>query len=205
MSSGSMAVICCGAIARELVRICRLNNWSHVDIHCLPAGLHNTPERIPFEVHRKAIELKDRYPSLFVAYAECGTGGKLDEVLTGLGIERLPGAHCYQFIAGSEKFRQLADAEPGSFYATDFLVRHFERLVVRGLGLEKNPELVDFYFKRYHRFVYLAQSGSERLQSSANAYARRLGLEYHYEYCGDGPLSRALQPVLAGRTRLAVE
>jgi len=205
MTGGSTAVICCGAIARELVRIRKLNNWSHVDIHCLPAGLHNTPEQIPCEVHRRAVELKDRYNSLFVAYAECGTGGKLDAVLSDLGIERLPGAHCYQFLAGSEKFKQLTAAEPGSFYVTDFLVRHFERLVIRGLGLDKNLELVDFCFARYHRLVHLAQSRSEHLQSSANACARRLGLEYHYEYCGDGPLSQALEPVLAGRTRLAVE
>ena len=124
-------VIACGAIARELVRISKLNQWDHIRFQCLPPKLHNTPERIP-EAVRATIESKaDDYEKVFVAYADCGTGGQLDKVLEEYGIERIPGTHCYEFYAGTDSFNDLAEDEPGSFYLTDFLVRHFERLVIK--------------------------------------------------------------------------
>ena len=72
---------------------------------------------------------RDRYATIFVAYGDCGTGGALDAVLREENVERIPGAHCYEFFAGSETFAELADDEPGTFYLTDFLLRHFDRLV----------------------------------------------------------------------------
>ena len=189
-------VIACGAIARELVRIRQLNGWDHIEFQCLPAELHNTPDKIPAAVRAKIEEEQDRFEKIFVAYADCGTGGLLDKTLQEFGIERIPGAHCYEFYAGSEAFHQLAEEEPGSFYLTDFLVRHFDRLVIRGLGLDRKPQLMPLYFGNYKRIVYLAQTESKELEIMARQHAQYLGLEYHHYNHGDQPLSLVLKPVL---------
>ena len=194
----SVLMLACGAIARELLRIRDLNGWNHVRVKCLPAALHNTPDVIPTAVEASLDRSEAVYDRVFVAYADCGTGGRLDRVLARRGIERLPGAHCYAFLAGGAAFDGLAREEPGSFYLTDFLVRHFDRLVVQGLGLDRHPELLDRYFGNYRRVVYLAQTEDEELQRQARAQAGRLGLGYHYRYCGDRPLESALRPVLEG-------
>lgn len=191
-------VIACGAIARELVRICAVNRWEHVAIQCLPPELHNRPERIPAAVRATIEENRKAFERIFVAYADCGTGGLLDKMLAEYGIERIPGAHCYEFYAGSELFHSLAEEEPGSFYLTDFLVRHFDRLVVRGLGLDTRPQLLPMYFGNYRRLVYLAQTDSPDLQALARDHAAWLGLEYHCRQLGDGPLSLLLKPQLEG-------
>ena len=157
-------MLACGAIARELVRIRDANGWRHVSIRCLPAALHNTPDAIPDAVEASLDRLQGRYDRVFVAYADCGTGGRLDRVLERRGIERLPGAPCYAFLAGGAVFDALAREEPGSFYLTDFLVRHFDRLVEEGLGLDRHPQLLQAYFGNYRRVVYLAQTEDEELQ-----------------------------------------
>jgi hypothetical protein len=195
---GSVLMLACGAIARELVRIRELNGWDHVRIQCLPAALHNMPEAIPDAVEAALERFQGACERVFVAYADCGTGGRLDRLLAERGVARLPGAHCYEFLAGSAVFDALAQAEPGSFYLTDFLVRHFERLVVEGLGLDRYPELRKQYFGHYRQVVYLAQTRDSGLQRKAREQARRLGLGYRYRYCGDAPLSEALRPVLEG-------
>jgi hypothetical protein len=196
MSHASILVIACGAIARELIRIRDMNGWNHIEFQCLPAELHNTPEKIPAAVRNKIGAERGNFERVFVAYADCGTGGLLDKALSGTGVERIPGAHCYEFLAGSEVFHRLADEEPGSFYLTDFLVRHFERLVIRGLGLDRQPALMPMYFGNYKRIVYLAQTESGELQSMAKRHAGYLGLEYLYQYEGDRPLSLILKPIL---------
>ena len=192
----SVLVIACGAIAHELVRIRELNQWGHVAFQCLPAKLHNSPGKIPGAVLGKIETERRNFAKIFVAYADCGTGGLLDKALAGTGIERLPGAHCYEFFAGSERFHEFADEEPGSFYLTDFLARHFQRLVINGLGLDQRPELMPVYFGNYKRVVYLAQTESEELQLLARAHADVLGLEYRYHYCGDHPFELLLKPEL---------
>lgn len=189
-------VIACGAIARELVRIKDMNNWNHLEIQCLPADLHNTPERIPGAVKEKIESRANSCDKTFVAYADCGTGGLLDRMLAEHGIERIPGDHCYEFLAGSEVFNGLAKPEIGSFFLTDFLVRHFDRLVIEGLGLDRYPQLMDSYFGNYKRVVYLAQTDTAKLRAAAQKQAEYLGLEYHYRFCGDLPLTRVLKPAL---------
>ena len=188
-------VIACGAIARELVRIRTLNNWDHIEFQCLPADLHNRPEDIPVAVKAKIESQASHYETIFVAYADCGTAGKLDKVLNEYGIERIPGAHCYEFYTGSETFRQFAEAEPGTFYLTDFLARHFERLVIKGLKLDQRPQLIPYVFGNYKRMLYLAQTESEELQALAAKHANFLGLEYEYHFTSDQPLSHVLEPV----------
>ena len=194
--SEPVLVIACGAIARELVRIRDANGWDHVSFQCLPAELHNTPNAIPAAVLETIAQEGGGYERIFVAYADCGTGGMLDRALEGSGVERIPGAHCYEFFSGSEVFRRLADEEPGSFYLTDFLVRHFERLVIRGLGLDRRPELMPVYFGNYKRIVYIAQTESEELQRMARSHAEFLGLDYRYRYLGDAPLTLTIRPAL---------
>ena len=179
------------------MRIRDLNGWTHIEFQCLPAELHNRPEKIPAAVLAKIEGQREHYEHIFVGYADCGTGGLLDRALVGTGVERIPGAHCYEFYAGSEAFAQLAEEEPGSFYLTDFLVRHFERLVVRGLGLDRQPALLPVYFGNYRWVVYIAQTEDPELQAMARSHADFLGLEYHYRPCGDRPLALALRPVLA--------
>ncbi|MBD5804699.1 hypothetical protein AZOA_41440 [Azoarcus sp. Aa7] len=185
-------IIACGALARELTAVIAANGWQYVQVQCLPADLHNRPEKIPDAVREKIRAARARFGRILVAYADCGTGGLLDRVLEEEGVERLPGAHCYEFYAGTPAFAALADAEPGSFYLTDFLVRHFERLVIRELGIERHPELAPQYFGNYRRLVYLAQIEDAQLLELARKAAARLGLAFEYRFTGYGDLERAV-------------
>ena len=192
MQARSVLLIACGALAREVKALRNLGGLDHVEIHCLPAELHNTPQRIPAEVRAKLVTAAGRYDEVFVAYADCGTGGRLDTVLAEYGVERLPGAHCYEFLAGAETFAAHHEAEPGTFYLTDFLVRHFDRLVVRGLGLDRHPELRSDYFGNYRRVVYLAPTRSPEPEARARRCAERLELGFEIHFTGLAPLERAL-------------
>jgi Protein of unknown function (DUF1638) len=191
-SGKGVLVIACGALAHEITALRRLNRWDDLDVRCLPAELHNRPERIPAAVRAAIHAARDQYRSIFVAYADCGTGGMLDEVLREEGVERIPGAHCYEFFATAAVFAALAEAEPGTFYLTDFLLRHFERLVIRGLGLDRHPELFPAYFGNYRRLVYLAQLPAANSREQAQAIAARMGLAFEYRQTGYGTLGTSL-------------
>jgi len=195
--SEGLLVIACGALAREIVALKRLNGWSQLEVECLPPELHNRPEQIPAAVEGAIRAARARYARIFVAYADCGTGGLLDALLEKEGVQRLPGAHCYEFYAGASAFAALADEQPGTFYLTDFLVRHFERLVIEGLGIDRHPELRDEYFRNYQRLVYLAQSHSAELSAAARDAATRLGLAYEERYTGFGELESSLAHAVA--------
>jgi hypothetical protein len=186
-------VIGCGALAQELVALTRRAGLPAMDLTCLPASLHNRPEKIPAAVRARIRRARaEGYDRLFVAYADCGTGGLLDRVLEGEGVERLEGAHCYEIYAGRAAFAALHDAEPGTFYLTDYLVRNFDRLVVRGLGLDRHPELLPIYFGNYRRLVYLAQTDDAELTAGATAAAERLGLAFERRLVGLGELQVAI-------------
>ncbi len=188
----STLVIACGALAREIVDLKRANGWRHMTVQCLPAELHNYPDKIPDAVRGKIREMRAEYDQVFVAYADCGTGGLLDRVLEEEGVERIPGAHCYQFYAGTPLFESLADAEPGTFYLTDFLARHFDRLIWKGLGMDRHPQLADEYFRNYKLLVYLAQVEDDELLARARDAAHTLKLEFEYRFTGYGDLERVL-------------
>ena len=185
-------MLACGAIAREVLALIELNDWTHVDLRCLPAQLHSRPERIPAAVDAKLTELAGRYDRVFVAYADCGTGGALDPVLERHGVERLPGAHCYGFLAGNEAWDAMQDEEPATFYLTDFLARHFDALVVRALKLDTHPELLSLMFGNYRRLVYLAQTDDPELDRRAEEAAEFLGLDYERVRTGYGELVPSL-------------
>jgi hypothetical protein len=188
-------VIACGALAREIVALTKLNGWSALEIQCLPPELHNRPERIPAAVRAAIMAGRAKYERIFVAYADCGTGGLLDDVLQAEQVERLPGAHCYEFFATSAAFAAMGEAEPGTFYLTDFLVRHFDRLVITGLGIDLHPELANEYFRNYRKLTYLVQAADPELAIAARAAAQRLGLEYEERFTGYGDLAASLASV----------
>jgi len=186
-------VIGCGALARELVELTRRAGLPAMDLTCLPASLHNRPEQIPARVAARIRRARrDGYDRIFVAYADCGTGGLLDTVLDEEGVARLEGAHCYEVYAGRAAFAALHDEEPGTFYLTDYLVRNFDRLVVRGLGIDRHPELLPIYFGNYRRLVYLAQVDDADLATRAQAAADRLGLTFERRLVGLGELATSL-------------
>lgn len=192
----SVLVIACGALAREIIELKRLHRWDHLHMQCIDARLHNRPALIPERLRQKIREHKKRYERIFVAYADCGTGGAIDRVIVEERVERLPGAHCYQFYAGERKFAELSEAEPGTFYLTDFLARNFENLVIRPLKLDRHPELRDAYFGNYSKLVYLSQTIDDELKLLARAAATRLGLEFEHVHCGYGSLERGLTEFL---------
>lgn len=191
-ASAKKLVIACGALAHEIAALRQANGWSALDVKCLPPELHNRPERIACAVRDLIRAHKDRYSDIFVAYGNCGTGGALDAVLREEGVERIAGAHCYEFFASPAVFAALAEAEPGTFYLTDFLVRHFDRLVIRGLGIDRHPELSAVYFGNYRRLVYLGQAADAESAREAEAIAARLGLEYRFHCTGYGGLEQGL-------------
>jgi hypothetical protein len=190
-----LLVIACGALAKELLEVIRLNSLDWVDVECLPARLHNTPQLIPAAVEERLESALGNYRDVFVGYADCGTGGELDRVLEARGVERLPGAHCYEFFATSGVFASLHDRVPGTFYLTDFLARHFDRLVWNGLGLDRWPELRDDYFGNYQRLAYLSQIDSPDLLERAKAAASRLGLDFEHHPVGYGEFVTTLVEV----------
>ena len=202
---GGTLLIACGALAREIGALKRANGWEQLDVRCLPAQLHNRPERIAPAV-REVIEAnRGRYQKMFVVYGDCGTRGALDAVLREEGIERLPGAHCYEFLATPHLFAQLAEAEPGTFYLTDFLLRHFERLVIRPLGIDRHPELTQEYFRNYKKLVYLAQVPRAAAIEEAHVIAASLGFAFEYRYTGYGELGTRLAALVASQDSLACQ
>lgn len=191
--SSPILIIACGALAQEIVQLQTLNGWNHLHLKCLDAELHNRPHLIAGKLREKIAQHRNEYNNIFVAYADCGSGGEIDRVLEDENIERLPGAHCYSFFAGEQRFKEISEQELGSFYLTDFLAKHFERLVIKGLKLDQHPELRDQYFGNYTRVVYLSQEDNPSLRSLAKNAALFLGLDFEHEHCGYGDLQTGLE------------
>ena len=189
-------VIACGALAREVQSALDASRLDHIALTCLPAILHNRPQLIPEAVRAAIRANRDRYAHIAVAYADCGTGGLLDQVCEEEGVSRIAGPHCYAFYWGNEAFRARGDADMDAFYLTDFLARQFEAFVVEPLGLDRHPELRDLYFGNYRRLIYLAQTDDPLLEKRAIAAASRLGLVYekHVTGLGDLPAFAAALP-----------
>ena len=175
-------VVACGALAKELRHLIAAFDQEGcsrgIDLECLPAKLHNRPELIPEAVRQRVRAARDQYRTILVGYADCGTGGLLDKVCESEGVQRLPGPHCYELYAGTEAFIQLQEQELGTLYLTDYLVRHFERLILEGLGISDHPELQEIYFKNYTRLVHLSQEPDPELDRLAQEAADRLGLRF---------------------------
>ncbi len=185
-------IIACGALAREVLALIKLNDWQHMELICLPADLHLRPEKIPDAVEAAVGVARGKYDRIFVAYADCGTGGLLAARCEMLGVEMISGPHCYSFFDGNAAFE--ARGEVTSFYLTDFLARQFEAFVWKPMGLDKHPELLEMYFGNYEKLVYLAQTEDAGLTKAAQLAAAHLGLDFERRFTGYGDLEAALSP-----------
>ena len=190
--AGQVLLVACGALAREILALKAANNWHHLDLQCLPAILHNHPERIPQAVRQTVEENAPNYDRVFVVYADCGTGGGLRATCDRLGVKMVEGPHCYSFFEGNARFAANAEDEFTAFYLTDFLVRQFDAFVWEPLGLDRHPQLRDTYFGHYTKLVYQAQTDDPALTAKAQDCAARLGLAFERRLTGYGDLETAL-------------
>lgn len=190
---GRVLLIACGALAREILAVTNANGWDHMDLQCLPANLHHYPDQICDAVQAAVDKNRDKYQSINVVYADCGTGGQLFELCKDLGVNMVSGPHCYSFFEGNEVFLPRIDDEFTAFYLTDFLVRQFDAFVWKPLGLERHPDLRDMYFGNYEKLVYQAQTDDPTLTAKAQDCAARLGLPFERRFTGYGDLETTLQ------------
>lgn len=188
--AGSVLLIACGALAREILDVKDKNGWDHLDLTCLPAILHNSPDQIVPAVKAAVEKHRSSYDRIYVVYADCGTGGLLQAACDDLGVEMVAGPHCYSFFEGNDAF--AARDEFTAFYLTDFLVRQFDAFVWEPLGLDRHPELRDMYFAHYTKLVYQAQIDDPALTAKAQDCAARLGLDFERRFTGYGDLERTM-------------
>ena len=187
--AGTTLLIACGALAREIVQLIELNRWTHLDVACLPAKLHNEPDKIPDAVREKIRANREKYDTIKIVYADCGTGGLLDTVCAEENVERIEGPHCYSFFSSNAAFEARGDDDMTSFFLTDYLVRQFDKLIWEGFGLDRRADMRDFIFGNYEKVVYLAQIKDPELETEARIIAERLELEYEYRFTGMGDLA----------------
>lgn len=191
---GRVLLVACGALAHEVLAVVKANGWQHMDLQCLPAKLHLYPKEITGEVERVVRDARGAYETIFVLYADCGTGGLLQEKCKELGVEMIEGPHCYSFFEGNAVFASHPE-EFTAFYLTDFLVRQFDAFVWKPMGLDRHPQLRDMYFGNYTKLVYQAQTEDAALDAKAEDCARRLGLAYERRFTGFGDLAVAMASV----------
>ncbi|MDA5555932.1 DUF1638 domain-containing protein [Shimia sp. MMG029] len=191
--TGRVLLLACGALAREILDLIKLNQWSHMDLTCLPAIYHVQPEKIAPAVREAVAKHRNTHSQIFVVYADCGTGGQLEQTCQDLGVEMIAGPHCYSFFEGNTRFAEIAEDEFTAFYLTDFLVRQFDAFVIKPMGLDRHPELRDMYFGNYEKLVYQAQTDDPELTEKAKVCADRLGLAFERRYTGYGDLEVALR------------
>ena len=189
---GTVLLIACGALAREIIDLKTRNGWDHLDVTCLPAILHNHPEQITGRVEKAVAQHRDKYDRIFVVYADCGTGGQLAEACARLGVDMVRGPHCYAFYEGNDQFAEHAD-EITAFYLTDFLARQFDAFIWKPLGMDRHPQLREMYFGHYTNLVFQAQTDDPALTARAKQIADRLGLEFEYRFTGYGELADTIE------------
>ena len=192
----SVGVVACGALATHIADIAGAELLD-ITIYPLPPLLHNRPEKIAGEVDSLLTEIKDKHSKCAVAYADCGTYGALDTVVSKHGVKRLGGNHCYDIFAGSKKIEEIMESDAGTYFLTDFLVKSFHRSVMVELGLDKRPELRDDYFKNYSRVIWLAQQPSKELEELASQAAARIGLPLEIQNVGYGQLAQQVKELLS--------
>ncbi len=198
MDAPRVLILACGALATEIRDIARLHELENVTLECLPGILHNRPTEIPDAVRARLDRARGHYERILLGYADCGTAGELADIAAREGIEMLPGAHCYQFFAGHDVFERMHDDDPTAFYLTDYLVKHFDRIILDGLGIDAHPELRDLYFGNYTKMVHLAQTDDPDLDAGAVRCAERLGLAFERVTTTYGDLEPAVVSISRG-------
>ncbi len=196
-----LTLIACGALARELLAITAQFPEGQVELTCLPASWHNHPERIVPGLRRKLAALRRQGRRVAVVYGDCGTGGEIDSFLAAEEVPRIPGPHCYEMYLQQPDFDDEMDRELGTFFLTDYMVRHFERIIMQGMGLRQYPQLRDLYFGNYTRVLYIAQTEDPALVRKARAAAEELGLEYQYRFAGFGRFTPWVTDMVAAGTQ----
>jgi len=191
-SENRILLIACGALAREILDITKRNKWSHMDLTCLPANLHLYPEKIVQAVRDAVAKHRAAYDKIFIVYADCGTGGLLEQACGEMGVDMVRGPHCYSFFEGNQKFEEISESEFTAFYLTDFLVRQFDAFIWKPMGLDRHPDLKDMYFGNYEKLVYQAQTDDPELTQKAKVCAERLGLAFERRFTGYGDLPATL-------------
>ncbi len=191
-AQGQILLLACGALAREILDLKNRNGWDHMDLTCLPAILHVHPERITQAVQDAITKHRTQYDTIYVVYADCGTGGLLQNACAELGVEMVKGPHCYSFFERNDVFDARGEDETTAFYLTDFLARQFDAFVWKPLGLDRHPELRDMYFGNYTKLVYQAQTDDPLLTKRAQECADRLGLAFERRFTGYGDLESTL-------------
>lgn len=199
MTPPRVLALACGALAREILALKAANRWDNLDLHCLPAELHLWPQKIPDAVAEAVARYRDQYDRILVVYADCGTGGQLAARCAELGVEMVPGPHCYAFLAGNATFAAWAETEIAAFYLTDFLARQFDAFVWRPMGFDRHPELIGMMLNGYEKLVYLAQTDDPELDRMAREAAAKLGLPYERRLTGYGDLAPVLAAAAAGK------
>lgn len=189
---GRVLLIACGALAREILDLKAANGWQHLDLTCLPAKYHLYPDKITENVRATVAKHQNTYSQIFVVYADCGTGGLLQAACDEMGVEMIPGPHCYSFFEGNAAFADKAEDEFTAFYLTDFLVRQFDAFIWKPMGLDRHPDLRDMYFGNYEKLIYQAQTDDPELTAKAKDCADRLGLAFERRFTGYGDLATAL-------------
>ncbi len=191
--NGRILLIACGALAREILDLKNRNGWDHLSLTCLPAILHVHPERITQAVEEAVEKHRENFDRIFVVYADCGTGGLLQQACDRLGVEMVKGPHCYSFFEGNDIFAEHGEDETTAFYLTDFLARQFDAFVWKPLGLDRHPELRDMYFGNYTKLVYQAQTDDPKLTERARECADKMGLSFERRFTGYGDLAKTLE------------
>lgn len=184
------ALIACGALAREVLALKEKYGWE-ADVLGVSASLHFRPGKIPAAVRDRIAEARERYDRTIVVYGDCGTGGLLDKLLAAEGVERVAGPHCFEMYANGS-FESIMEAQPGTFFFTDYLVQSFDHLVIEELGLDRFPELREDYFGNYTRAVYLTQTNNADLIARAHWAANYLRLPLEVMHTGYGALETRL-------------
>ena len=192
-------VLACGALAREILALFKINKWDHMDLTCLPAKYHLYPDKIVDAVVEVVENNREKYAQIFIAYADCGTGGLLEAKCKELGVEMIAGPHCYSFFEGNEVFAETSEDEITAFYLTDFLVKQFDAFVWKPMGLDRHPELLDMYFGNYTKLVYQAQTNDPALDAKAQECSDKMGLPLERRFTGYGDLQVALAEVAEPR------
>ena len=191
--NGRILLIACGALAREILDLKAANRWTRLDLTCLPAKLHLYPDKITDAVRAAVEKHRSQYADIFVVYADCGTGGLLQNACDEMGVKMVAGPHCYSFFEGNDRFAKTAETEITTFYLTDFLVRQFDAFIMKPMGLDRHPELRDMYFGNYEKLVYQAQTDDPALTAKAETCAQTLGLSFERRFTGYGDLEKTLK------------
>jgi hypothetical protein len=192
-TGASVAFIACGAVAQDTAALVKRHGW-RADVHGISSDLHMVPLEIAPAVEKKLQDLLPRYDRVIVVYGDCGTGGRLDEVLARYPAARPAGVHCFQWYAG-DLFERFTD-DIGIYFLTDWLVQNWDRAVIGGLGLDRFPWLKETYFGNITRILFVRQHPDAEREARAREIASWMDKPLEIHDPGIEPLDALLTPLM---------